>query len=423
MRTNLPVTNNEYVLTDSDSIVSITDLQGKITFVNEDFKRISGYREDELMGQPQNIVRHPDMPVEAFADFWTTLKSGRPWLGFVKNRCKKGDYYWVQANATPMYERGQLTGYMSVRGKPSRTSVEAAGNAYALFREGKAAGLKIQDGKVVKTGLMGRVNEFFQGVSLKTRLTTIITVLSVLVLGIGVLGMFGMNKANEGIRSLYAERTVALGQIGDIEALLLTNRLRIAVSLVTPTSEVIRENTAEVEKNIESITKLWEVYMTSPLTSEEKTLATTFAEDRKKFVGQGLKPTINALRAGDIKEANRLVVEVIRPTYKPVYEGILALKKVQHDEAKSTYDQAQSTYISIRNIEIAAIAIGLVAALWMGLMLLRAIVNPMQKTIGYLSKLFEGKYDNKIEIDNHYEIGKVMDALQSMHIKLGFDIN
>jgi methyl-accepting chemotaxis protein len=422
MRTNMPVTNNEYVLTDTDSIVSITDTQGKITFVNEDFKRISGFREEELMGQPQNIVRHPDMPVEAFADFWATIKSGRPWVGLVKNRCKNGDYYWVQANATPVYERGQLTGYMSVRGKPSRTQVEAADRAYQLFRDGKAGGLKIKDGKVVKASLLGKLN-IFKDMSIKSRLMVIIGVLSALLVVIGVMGLSGMTKSNEGLRSVFEDRTIPLGQVADIEAKLLENRLAIAVALVTPTAEVIRDRSAAVEKNIEEIGKIWDAYMATYLTPEEKKLAEKFLEDRKVFVGKGLRPTLAALRAGDIKEANRIVVEVIRPTYKPVGEGIHALKQLQLEVAKQEYVQAQSNFSTSRNITISAIVIGLILSVWLGYMLIRAIVGPLQKSIGYFGKLAEGKYDNSIEIDNHDEIGKVMDALQSMQIKLGFDVN
>ncbi|WP_157648629.1 PAS domain-containing protein, partial [Thiobacillus denitrificans] len=99
MRSNMPVTNIEYVLQDTETVVSKTDLHGNITYVNQDFINISGFSEAELIGQPQNIVRHPDMPVEAFADFWSTLKDGKAWTGLVKNRCKNGDHYWVEANA------------------------------------------------------------------------------------------------------------------------------------------------------------------------------------------------------------------------------------------------------------------------------------------------------------------------------------
>ena len=88
MRNNTPVTSNEYILTDNDSIVSNTDMQGNITYVNEDFIRISGFTESELIGQPHNMVRHPDMPPEAFDDLWRDLKVGKPWTGFVKTVVK-----------------------------------------------------------------------------------------------------------------------------------------------------------------------------------------------------------------------------------------------------------------------------------------------------------------------------------------------
>ena len=88
MRTNLPITNQEYLLRDGMNIVSRTDLKGRITYINDDFIEASGFTEAELIGEPHNLVRHPDMPEEAFADLWNTLKAGRPWTGLVKNRCK-----------------------------------------------------------------------------------------------------------------------------------------------------------------------------------------------------------------------------------------------------------------------------------------------------------------------------------------------
>lgn len=150
MRTNMPVISNEYVLLDSDSIVSKTDERGNITYINEDFKRVSGFTEAELIGQPHNIVRHPDMPEAAFADLWNTFKAGKPWTGMVKNRCKNGDYYWVVANATPIREGGSVVGYLSVRSKPTRAQIEAIVPIYQLFKEGKQGNLHIREGRVVK---------------------------------------------------------------------------------------------------------------------------------------------------------------------------------------------------------------------------------------------------------------------------------
>jgi aerotaxis receptor len=155
MRTNTPVTNVEYILQDTETVVSKTDLRGIITYVNQDFVNISGFSEDELLGAPQNIVRHPDMPREAFEDFWRTIKSGKAWTGLVKNRCKNGDHYWVEANAAPMLENGKVVGYTSIRVKPSRDQVAAAEQAYRAIREG-GRDIEVVEGTVVSRSVFKR---------------------------------------------------------------------------------------------------------------------------------------------------------------------------------------------------------------------------------------------------------------------------
>jgi len=130
MKQNNPVTENEYILPEGSVLVSKTDLQGTITYANEDFVEASGYDYDELIGQPHNILRHPDVPKAVFADFWKTIQSGRPWNQIVKNRRKNGDFYWVEANVTPIFEKGKITGYMSVRRAATHRQKKAAAQAY-----------------------------------------------------------------------------------------------------------------------------------------------------------------------------------------------------------------------------------------------------------------------------------------------------
>jgi aerotaxis receptor len=154
MRTNLPVTQHEYQFPGSETLLSTTDTSSRITYANAAFSRASGYAADELMGQPHNLVRHPDMPVEAFADMWRSLQEGQSWTALVKNRRQNGDHYWVRANAAPMRRNGQLVGYLSVRTKPSRAEIEAAGQLYASFREGRARGIAFHRGLIVRTGLL-----------------------------------------------------------------------------------------------------------------------------------------------------------------------------------------------------------------------------------------------------------------------------
>ena len=113
MRTNLPVTGKELMLADDAMIVSKTNLKGQITYINKDFLDVSGFTEAELIGEPHNIVRHPDMPVQAYEDMWATLKAGRPWIGLVKNRCKNGDHYWVEAYSLQSAKQ-RIIGYLMI---------------------------------------------------------------------------------------------------------------------------------------------------------------------------------------------------------------------------------------------------------------------------------------------------------------------
>ncbi|ORC52112.1 chemotaxis protein [Burkholderia sp. A27] len=157
MRNNQPVTGHEYEYPSSQMLVSATDLTGRIQYCNPAFMAVSGFTRDELIGQPHNLIRHPDMPREAFADLWTTIRDGRPWTALVKNRRKNGDHYWVKANVTPVVEKGAVVGYLSVRVKPERDAVRAAEALYARMRGGESRGVKLRRGVVVRTGLAGRL--------------------------------------------------------------------------------------------------------------------------------------------------------------------------------------------------------------------------------------------------------------------------
>ncbi|MFC3609725.1 methyl-accepting chemotaxis protein [Stutzerimonas tarimensis] len=137
MRNNGPVTNVERTFPAEQRLISATDTHGNILYCNDEFERISGYSRDELLGSPHNLVRHPDMPEAVFALMWRYLKAGKSWMGIVKNRTKNGDHYWVNAYVTPIMENGRVSGYESVRVKPSAEQVARAEALYARIRAGK----------------------------------------------------------------------------------------------------------------------------------------------------------------------------------------------------------------------------------------------------------------------------------------------
>jgi aerotaxis receptor len=141
MRLNLPVVDQEFPFPSGGTLVSTTDLQGRILYCNSAFVAVSGYSREELLGQPHNLIRHPDMPAEAYRDLWETVASGQPWSGTVKNRRKDGTFYWVTANVTPLMRDGRPAGYMSVRTEAAREDIQNADHLYATMRAEQQAGV------------------------------------------------------------------------------------------------------------------------------------------------------------------------------------------------------------------------------------------------------------------------------------------
>ncbi|KVR69302.1 aerotaxis receptor Aer [Burkholderia vietnamiensis] len=184
MRNNQPVTQQEFDFPDDVTLMSTTDADSIITYANTTFAYVSGFSTDELVGQPHNIVRHPDMPKEAFADMWATLKNGEPWTALVKNRRNNGDHYWVRANAVPVMRNGAPHGYMSVRTKAPRDEIAGTEALYRAFREGKAGSRRFHKGLVVRTGLM-RIVSLPQTMSVRARVHSALGVLAPVVIGTG----------------------------------------------------------------------------------------------------------------------------------------------------------------------------------------------------------------------------------------------
>jgi PAS domain S-box-containing protein len=182
MKNNQPVFDREYAIRPECSIISRTDEKGLITYVNDDFVEASGFCREELIGQPHNIVRHPDMPSEAFRDMWATLERGKPWGGVVKNRRKDGGFYWVKAMATPLSSGG----YMSVRTTASAAEIRAASALYEHMRGNP--NLLLEQGSV-RGGLFKRLFRRLNDIDLSKRLwlSTLASIVIVsLSLGLGL---------------------------------------------------------------------------------------------------------------------------------------------------------------------------------------------------------------------------------------------
>ena len=176
------VTQKEFDFPNDATLMSVTDTSSRIAYANEAFVEVCGFEREEILGKPHNIVRHPDMPREAFADLWDTLKRSETWSALVKNRRKNGDHYWVRANVTPVRRQGRLCGYMSVRTKPTRQEVAQAESLYRTMREGKLRGFRLHKGLLVRTGPLAWLSSL-QTLSVRARIRCASLVSGLLLVG------------------------------------------------------------------------------------------------------------------------------------------------------------------------------------------------------------------------------------------------
>ena len=240
---------------------------------------------------------------------------------------------------------------------------------------------------------------------ISTRLIILIGSLSMLLLFIGTIGLFGISKANDALKTVYEDRTMPMGQIADINRMILRNRLLIAGSLLNPVPQEIVKDTAEVDANIAAISKVWTDYMATTLTVEEARIAKKFADDRGQFVQQGLLPAVAALRGSDFDGAKRVVFEKIRPLYDPVKVGIDALMQLQIDVAKEEFNAAGARYDLFRWVSIAAIGSGILFAVFFGFITVRSITRQLGCEPGEAAEVAQSVSAGDLSVQIHLKPG------------------
>jgi methyl-accepting chemotaxis protein len=358
------------------------------------------------------------MPEEVFADMWRTLKSGDSWTGMVKNRRNGGDHYWVLANATPIWEKGAVIGYTSVRTAPSIEQIAQASSVYARFKRGQANALTIRRGQILRRGIIGQVLAL-KKLHIQGKLMLLISLLCVLMSGIGALGLYGMNDSNQGLRTVYEDRTIPLGQLSTVVRLLQQNRLLISEAIHAPGTEQFGNVAGAVARNIAEDQKTWQAYSSTYLTPDESRLASQLATDRNNFIQRGLIAAMAALNAGDVDELKRLEREVISTQFAPVQQGIDTLIQLQLDISQQEADSAQTRFTFMRNSIIGALLLGIMLSFFAARLLIRAISGPLHGAVNMAKEIAAGNLSTHVESKSNDEIGQMQHALTVMKKSLG----
>ncbi len=399
MKNNQPVTQNEVRLASDTFIVSRTDLKGSITFVNDTFVEVSGFSREELIGQNHNIVRHPDMPEAAFADLWKTVKAGLPWRGLVKNRCKNGDHYWVEAFVVPIKKDGQPSGYLSIRSPAPADKRAAAEAAY------RAAG---QQGSLPATGR--------RTLSLRARIWLAMGALIVLMATIGLVGLANLKNTDEELNAMYRNNLVPSNLVNRMMFLLSDNRSQIMLALQhDPGSQFAKLHDHPLDlhieatlKNRQEINSLLEQLQAIKLSDKETALLQKFGEVRERYSKEGINLARDHLKQGLFMDTNITLLRSVNPLYAEMQREGNALIEEISGAANARYEAALSHYYWVRNFSIGLLLGAILLTLIGGSLLVRGVVGPIRKAIHLFDRIAEGKLTDEIDIDGRDEPGLLL---------------
>jgi PAS domain S-box-containing protein len=358
MKNNQPVTGQEFQIRNDAAFITHTDEKGRITRANDEFVEASGFTREELVGQSHNVVRHPDMPVEAFRDLWATLKRGRPWSGLVKNRRKNGDHYWVRANVSPTAEGG----YTSVRAKPSRQEVDAAETLYRAMRSD--ASIKLDAGHRAQTGLLHRL---FGRISIAQRLWGMVSISTTLFVIAVAVGWSGLSENRVALKALYEESAVPMDALGNFRSLYKENYAEILRAFQhDPAGTLLSFHDHPLSMHFDTLKsrkaendRLWAETIGHNLSDEEKKLVADIGE--KRLAWQSKRDvTLQALKAGDFSpQVMATFLKAGREEGAAFEKSMEVLSAYGKKSAKLKYEAAEQTYQNDVKIFIALTLLGL----------------------------------------------------------------
>ena len=408
MKVNMPVTDNERHMTEGSILVSKTNLKGIITYCNRDFIEISGFNSKEIIGKSHNLVRHPDMPSAAFYDLWDSVKHGRPWMGIVKNRCKNGDFYWVKANVTPLYQDGRPVEYMSVRSKPTAQEVRAAEDLYQ----------KLNAGKVKAPGRIANAFTAWSSVSLMKKFYLIMLVLMVAFAGSGLTAWYPINEAQNQWReyqNTIANRQTQLseikGQFGYGGAI---HSFKNYVLRGAPKyAESFRLNYKKLNKAIAAYGAI------DGINAEERQALAAVSAVAANYSAQ-MERIIPMVERGVsvIKIDNSVKINDA-----PALAGLEQLSAAyQHLTDRNAKQLGEVMSNAQRMVSVMPVLGFIVLFLLFSVALKRSIFTPLSCFRDHLARLSDGNYFDDIDIHRGGEIGDLLRDLKMMQTKLGFEV-
>src|SRR5690554_1485243 len=417
MRNNQPVTQREYPLSEQHLLISRTDLDGRITFANAAFVEVSGFDHDELLGANHNIVRHPDMSPEAFADLWKALRRGSSWQGVVKNGRKNGDHYWVFATVTPIIEGKQCLGYTSVRTAVQPEVKAATERAYARIRAGRS-GLVSRNGQARRRGPLGWLARVSLR-SIRAPLTLLTGAALVLLATSGAVGLYGLQASGERLAELNQDglqdviRLQQIGQLVNAGPQRLTGEQRM---------EILSdryEHAEALSSTADQIAGLWSEYFSRE--SNMAPEAMEFDAALASFLDAGLSSMVAALSGEEAYDAMMALNNELGPLREEADLLTVQVNAMIEQERLSALDMATAAehgQDQMLMAQLGFMALGFVLLVLVSLWIMRAITRPVRHAIDFSLQVASGNLTARPPKRSHDEIGELLGTLDTMRRSL-----
>lgn len=415
MRNNQPVTQREYVLSEEAALISRSDLKGNITYANPTFVEVSGYSREELVGAPHNVLRHPDMPEAAYADFWKTIQTGATWQGIVKNRRKNGDYYWVHATVAPLRDGERIAGYTSVRRKASANAIARAEKIYADIREkGKSNQYTLTQGSLRRKGLAGIFSRL-QLTSLKAKLTTMV-VASLLLLSLaGGLGVYALIISGERLESLNRSGLGEIASLQHIERYIAQTVETLEPVARNPRQVDLDAINAEIDQYIGALQTLWADYYVDEALAAEA--AQTFDSGLMTW-DAGVGTTLVAIQEGNGFAAFEAFNEIVVPIAQSLRETNSTLVEQVRADAEALVAQAQSGRQQMLIAQLALLAVGFLVMIGLSVMILKSVFRSLARARYITFQIASGNLAAREPRQTNDELGELLYSLDTMRFSL-----
>ncbi|MBT2801038.1 PAS domain S-box protein [Halomonas sp. ISL-56] len=415
MRNNQPVTQREYVLSEEAVLISRSDLKGNVTYANPTFVEVSGYSREELIGAPHNLLRHPDMPEAAYADFWKTIQAGVTWQGVVKNRRKNGDHYWVHATVAPLRDGERIVGYTSVRRKAAGKTVARAEKIYADIREkGKSRHYSLAHGTLRRKGLVGMLSRF-QFSSLKAKLTSMVVVSLLLLCFSGGLGVYAVMVSGERLETLNRSGLSDVASLQHIERYIGQTVDVLEPTVRSPRRADLDAVNAEVGQYTEAMQTLWAGYYAGDTLTNEAAQA---FDNALTTWEAGVQASLVAIQEANGFAAFEAFNDVVVPTTESLREMNSTLVEQVRADAEALVAEAQGGRQQLLIAQLVLLAVGFLVMICLSVMILKSVFRSLSGARYITFQIAAGNLAARERRQTNDELGELLYSLDTMRFSL-----